>query len=111
MNYLTQGDTQPVLFENFRDADVYDIPTNTVSSVAFSLKNRATGAVPVSNAPCTITSSGTAALACIWSPGASDLNTAGEYDGELALTYTSGKVKRFPEQAGTFIFVVRAKLA
>ena len=91
MNYLTQGDTQLVLFENFRAADGYDILTNMVSSVAFSLKNRSTGAVPVGNAPCTITSSGTTALACTWLPGASDLNAAGEYDGELVLTYTSGR--------------------
>jgi hypothetical protein len=111
MNYLTQGDTQPVTFEHFRDADGYPVPTNTVTSVKFSLKNRSTGAVPVNQAACTITSSGSDGLVCTWSPLATDLDTAGEYDGELVIQFANGKVKRYPEQAGTFLFTVRAKSA
>ena len=110
ISYLTQDDTLPITFEAWKDEDGYDVATNTVSSVAFSLKNRASGVVKVSAAACTILSSGAAALRCQWSPGSSYLDTPAEYDGELKVTYTSGKVKRFPEQAGTFVFVVRAKL-
>ena len=111
MNYLTQGDTLPVVFESFRDADGNPVATNTVTSVTFTLKNRSTGAVPVNQAACTIASSGSDGLVCQWAPGATDLDTAGEYDGELKIQFTSGKVKRYPEQAGTFLFTVRAKAA
>ena len=111
ISYLTQDDTLPVIFEGFKDADGYDIPTNTVSAVAFSLKNRSTGTLKVSAAVCSILSSGTDGLRCQWSPGATDLDTPADYDGELRISYISGKIKRYPERAGEFIFTVRSKLA
>ncbi len=106
---LTQGDTVPVVFRNFKDADGADIPTNMVATVQLSLKNQSGGAIPVNLAGCVITSSGSAPLVCEWRPGAADLNTAGTYDAELLLTYASGRVKRFPSAAGGFIVVVRPK--
>lgn len=111
INYLTQSDTEPVVFQNFVDDDGDAITTNLVASVAFTLKNKATGTIAVNQAACTITSTGSTALVCQWAPGANDLATAGTYDAELVITYTSTKVKRYPAKAGSFVFVVRAKTA
>ncbi len=106
---LTEGDTAPVVFRNFRDGDGADIPTNMVAAVQFSLKHQSGGAIPVNLAACTVTSTGSSPLVCEWRPGAADLDTAGTYDAELVITYTSGRIKRFPSVAGGFVIVVRAK--
>lgn len=112
INYLTQGDTQPVVFENFTDVDGGAIITSTVASVAFSLRHQSTGTgtVIVNAAACSITSGAGASLVCQWAPGPTDLDTPGRYEGELRITYANGKVKRFPDEAGTFLFVVRPKV-
>ena len=96
-------------FKNIKDTDGNDILTSVVSSVQFSLKNQSGGAIPVNMAACTITSTGSSPLVCEWRPNASDLNTAGTYDAELLITYTSGRIKRFPSAAGGFVVVVRSK--
>ena len=106
---LTQGDTAPVTFKGFKDGDGADILTATVATVQFSLKNQSGGATPVNLAACAISSASNAPLVAQWSPGATDLNTAGTYDAELVITYATGKVKRFPAAAGGFVVVVRAK--
>ena len=108
---LTEGDTAPVTFKQFRDADGAAVITNTITSVQFSLKNQSGGATPVSLVACVVTSAATEGLVCQWLPGVSDLNVAGTYDAELVVTFTSGKVKRFPAAAGGFVVVVRAKVA
>ena len=107
---LTEGDTAPVTFKQFRDAEGAAVLTNIVAAVRFSLKNRAGGAIAVNLAVCVITSSATDPLVCQWSPGAADLNVAGTYDAELVITYANGDIKRFPSTAGGFVVVVRPKI-
>lgn len=110
MNYLTQGDTQPVEFYGFSD-DTDTLTTDMVSSVAFSLRHQVTGEVLVNQAACVITSTGSAALVVEWRPGASDLTLAGPCDGEIKVTYATGKVKYYPSQARTWTWVIRSRVA
>lgn len=108
VEYLVQDDTQAVTFDNFLDESGVAIATNMVSAVVFTLRNVQTGETPVNAAVCTITSTGSAPLVCTWTPTSV---SPGLYDAELRLTYTSGRTKRFPERAGDWQFLVRAKLA
>ena len=108
---LTQGDTAPVTFKQFRDADGAAILTNMIAAVQLSLKNQAGGAVAVNLAACVVTSAAADPLVCQWNPGAPDLDVPGTYDAELVITFSNGKIKRFPAAAGGFVVVVRAKTA
>lgn len=107
--FLVQGDTRPVVFKNFKDAAGAPVLSDSITSVAFTLKHRGTGLVKVDAATCPKTSIGSNPLACQWSPTPTDLDTPGTYDGELRFTYTDATIKRYPEQQDSLIFVVRPK--
>lgn len=108
---LTKGDTAPVVFKNWKDADGADILTSAVATVTINLKQREAPGASIQLASCPITSSGATPLVCEWRPLATDLNFPGTYDVELVLTFATGKVKRLPGQLGDIVFLVRNSLA
>lgn len=102
--YLVRGDTTPVVFTVTDQAgNLVDL---TGATVAFTLRQVRTGTMDVTLASCPVTDA--AAGVCQWERSAEEPSAVGEYEGELQVTYAGGQVKHFPDQAGAWLFVVRA---
>lgn len=106
---VKQGDQLPVLEVQLLDGNAPPsgaVPGGTLAKV--TLKNRDTGTPLFSLATMTISDANAWKFQYAWSP--TDLATPGDYNGEVVVTYVSGKKQRFPEY-GYFLVKVGANLA
>lgn len=100
---LVKDDTFPPLeFAVIKDGSAVDL---TGATVKVYIKNSSTGTVKVNGQTCTITDATNGKCKYTW--GATDLDTAGDYVGEIELTDVDGKVQ---SSYDTFKLSVRADL-
>lgn len=107
IEYLVRGDTTPVVF-TITDAATGNPADLTAGAVTFTLRNLRANVVDVDAAPCVITDA--AAGVCEWRRAADQPSAAGEYAGELAVTFGDATVKHYPDAAHTWQFIARNPL-
>lgn len=87
---IVKDDTLPVLeFSVIQNGVPVDL---TGASVKFYMKNNDTGAVKVNGKSCTVIDPATSGV-CRYSWEAADTDTAGEYVGEVEVTFATGKIQ------------------
>ena len=86
---LVKDDTFPPLeFSVIKDGSPVDL---TGSTILFYMKNSSTGTVKVNGGSCTITDATNGKCRYTW--GATDLDTAGDYVGEIQITFAGGAIQ------------------
>ena len=103
--YLKQGNLLPIVTATLYDGS--GVVNLTGASVAFVMKDPATGTVKV-NGSCSVSSPATAGTVTYTWVG-TDTNTVATYNAEFQVTFASGKIETFPND-GWLRVVVRDKL-
>jgi hypothetical protein len=88
-------DTYPITFQLMSNG--VPITDAAGSTITLTLVNKATGAVKISNAACTITDAPTAA--CSYAPIAADVDTTGAYNLEIKQIRPDGTIRHFPSSS------------
>ena len=100
---LVKDDSYPPLeFSVIKDGAPVDL---TGATIVFFMKNSSTGTVKVNGGSCTTTDAANGKCRYTW--GATDLDTAGDYVGEIQVTDSAGKIQTSYSQ---FNLIIRADL-
>jgi hypothetical protein len=95
---LKQGDRRPsfvvALKDDFGEETEAAVDLTTAGTAYFNMRAANGGAVKISRGTATITSAATGVVTYAW--GATDTDTAGDYEAELEILWNDGKAETFP---------------
>lgn len=91
---IKQGNLLPTLRVQCLDGDGEPVDLTTATAQTFSMRLAETGVVKITGGACTVVSSTAGTVDYAWS--GTDTNTAGDYEGEVTVTFAAGKASTFP---------------
>ena len=91
---IKQGNQLPTLRVQCLDGDGVPVDLTTAAGQTFSMRHSETGVVKVSAAACTVVSSTGGIVDYAWAAG--DTDTAGDYEGDVTITFPASKASTFP---------------
>lgn len=106
---IKQGDTRPlfvvVLKDDFGQPGEAPVNLTTAGGTAFfNMRSAGAGATKISRGTALVTNAAAGEVTYSWT--AADTNTAGDYEAELEVQWTGGKVETFPNDGYWDISVV-----
>ncbi len=93
---IKQGNRLPTLRIQCLDGDGVPVDLTTAVAQTFAMRHSDTGVVKITPTACTLVASTAGTLDYAW--GASDTDTAGDYEGEVTVTFAAGRASTFPGQ-------------
>ena len=91
---IKQGNRLPTLRVQCLDGDGVGVDLTTAVAQTFSMRHSDTGVVKVTPSACTIVGTTDGIVDYAWA--AIDTDTAGDYEGEVTVTFAAGKASTFP---------------
>ena len=93
---IKQGNRLPTLRVQCLDGDGVPVDLATAVAQTFSMRHSDTSVVKVTAGACTIISTTDGIVDYAWA--ANDVDTAGDYEGEVTVTFGASKASTFPGQ-------------
>jgi hypothetical protein len=98
---IKQGDRRPlfvvVLKDNIGEAGEAAVNLTTATSAFFNMRAENAGAIKINRGSAAITSAAAGEVTYSW--GTADVNTAGNFEAEMAIVWNDGKEETFPNDS------------
>ena len=91
---IKQGNQLPTLRVQCLDGDGVGIDLTTATAQTWSMRHSDTGVVKITGGVCTIVDTTGGIVDYAWA--AIDTDTEGDYEGEVTVTFSTGKASTFP---------------
>jgi hypothetical protein len=93
---IKQGNRLPTLRVQCLDGDGVGVDLATATAQTFSMRHSDTGVAKLTGGACTVVGTTDGIVDYAWA--AIDTDTAGDYEGEVTVTFPAGKASTFPGQ-------------